>query len=174
LAEEVEQLVEGALGRGGEAHRRSYSGVPAAGEGCASAFDAAARGALAPSGTVRTLGWLLLLSLLGCAAPDEPPPKEPVRMHDHTPRHGGVVSMAGGVHVEVVAQPDGLVRVYLTDRRRRPLSPASASGSVVLSDDGPRLPLEPAEGRLEARGPRLPVGDVRIRVDLVHDRRTVD
>jgi len=140
----------------------------------AAAFDAAARGGVAPGGTVRMLGWLLLLSVFGCAAPDEPPPAEPARMHDHTPRHGGVVSMAGGVHVELVARPDGHVRVYLTDRRRRPLAPESASGSVVLSDDGLRLPLVPAEGRLEARGPGLPVGDVRMRLDLVHDGRRVD
>jgi WD40 repeat protein len=95
-------------------------------------------------------------------------------MHDHTPRHGGVVSMAGGVHFEVVAQPDGRVRVYLTDRRRRPLAPEGASGAVVLADDGARLPLVAVEDRLEAQGPALPVGDVRIRLDLVHDRRTVD
>ena len=75
---------------------------------------------------MRTLGSLLLLSVLGCAAPDEPPPPEPVRMHDHTPKHGGAVSMAGGVHFEVVADPDGRVRVYVSDRRRRPLAPESA------------------------------------------------
>jgi hypothetical protein len=44
----------------------------------------------------------------------------------------------------------------------------------VLAHDARRLPLVPSEDRLEARGPELPVGDVRVRLELVHDRRTID
>src|SRR5206468_13053869 len=49
-------------------------------------------------------------------------------VHDHTPHHGGVVGMAGDPHPEARAAPDGRVRVYLTDLRRRPLPAASTTG----------------------------------------------
>ena len=129
------------------------------------------------SATLRMMGLLVVTSILGCAPADEPPPPtRPVRMHDHSPHHGGVVSMAGGVHVEVAAQPDGQVRVYLSDLRRRPLAPDAASGSVVLAlaDDQLTLPLTHTGEGLEARGPVLPVGDLRLRLELVHERRALD
>ena len=42
-------------------------------------------------------------------------------LHDHTPHHGGIVAMAGMLHLEAKASPDGLVQLYLTDVWRRPL-----------------------------------------------------
>src|SRR5436189_288265 len=54
-------------------------------------------------------------------------------VHDHTPHHGGVVGMAGDLHLEALAAPDGRVRVYLTDFWRRPLPAASATGTGALA-----------------------------------------
>jgi hypothetical protein len=97
-------------------------------------------------------------------------------MHDHTPHHGGVVRMDGDLHVETAAAPDGRVRVYLSDLRRRPLPVRGVTGSVtVLRPDGSlELPLRPGDDALEASGPPLAVGDVRVRVALVHAGRTVE
>src|SRR5215470_15282568 len=36
-------------------------------------------------------------------------------MHDHAPRHGGLVAMVGAVHLETLATADGRVRVWVTD-----------------------------------------------------------
>jgi hypothetical protein len=72
---------------------------------------------------------------------------------DHRPQHGGVVSVLGSVHVEVVASPDGRVRVHLTDLWRRPLAVAGTTGTVRLDlPDGPRtLAFAEAGEALEAR-----------------------
>src|SRR5437762_8415707 len=89
-------------------------------------------------------------------------------VHDHTPHHGGVVGMAGDLHLEALAAPDGRVRVYLTDFWRRPLPAASATGTVTLElVDGDRtLPLAAAGDALEARGPALPGPEVTARFAL--------
>src|SRR5213594_1065931 len=83
-------------------------------------------------------------------------------VHDHTPHHGGVVGMAGDLHLEALAAPDGRVRVYLTDFWRRPLAPTSATGTVTLElADGDRaLPLAVAGDALEGSGPALDGADV--------------
>jgi hypothetical protein len=120
---------------------------------------------------------LVLAAVLGCGTPDGPPASEPpVRMHDHSPHHGGVVGMAGDLHAEVVAVPDGLVRVYLSDLRRRPLAPATASGSVVLTlpERKLTLPLAPGADALEARATVLPVGDLAVHVALVREQRPLE
>ena len=89
-------------------------------------------------------------------------------VHDHTPHHGGVVGMAGDLHLEALAAPDGRVRVYLTDFWRRPLPAASATGTVTLElADGDRtLPLAAAGDALEASGPALPGPEVTARFAL--------
>jgi len=76
-------------------------------------------------------------------------------VHDHTPHHGGVVGMAGDLHLEALAAPDGRVRVYLTDFWRRPLPAASATGTVTLElTDGDRaLPLALAGDALDEQVP---------------------
>src|SRR5437899_12813494 len=62
-------------------------------------------------------------------------------VHDHTPHHGGVVGMAGDLHLEALAAPDGRVRVYLTDFWRRPLPAASTTGPAPLQPPDGRRPL---------------------------------
>jgi Cu/Ag efflux protein CusF len=57
-------------------------------------------------------------------------------IHDHRPHHGGVVTMVGLRHVEIAAEPDGRVRVYLTDAWRRPLPLDDWQGEVVLDQPG--------------------------------------
>ena len=52
--------------------------------------------------------------------------------HDHTPHHGGVVTMVGLRHLEAVAVPDGRVRVYVSDVWRRPVALDGWSGTVTL------------------------------------------
>src|SRR5438876_10860603 len=76
-------------------------------------------------------------------------------IHDHTPHHGGVVTMVGMRHLEAVAARDGLVRVYLTDVWRKPLPLAGASGTVVLelADGRHEVPLVVVAEALEAHGP---------------------
>src|SRR5205809_7910519 len=62
-------------------------------------------------------------------------------VHDHTPHHGGVVGMAGDLHLEALAAPDGRVRVYLAVFSRRPLQAASSSGSAPLELPHPERAL---------------------------------
>ena len=77
--------------------------------------------------------------------------------HDHTPHYGGVVSMWGVIHIEVVGSPDGRVRVYVSDVWRRPLSAATWTGSVTLDlpAGSVTLPFVAHDEALEASGPAL-------------------
>ena len=83
-------------------------------------------------------------------------------VHDHTPHHGGVVGMAGDLHLEALAAPDGRVRVWLSDFWRRPLPATSATGTVTLelAQGDRRLPLAAAGDTLEANGPALDGSEV--------------
>src|ERR1043166_8774215 len=87
-------------------------------------------------------------------------------IHDHTPHHGGVVTMVGMRHLEAVAARDGLVRVYPTDVWRAPLPLAGAGGTVMLdlADGRHELPLVAAGDALEAHGPPLPGREVHAHV----------
>lgn len=78
-------------------------------------------------------------------------------IHDHTPHHGGVVTMIGLRHLEATASPDGRVRVYLTDAWRRPLSPEGWKGTATIDYPAGRqaIPLDPAADALEGLGPPL-------------------
>ncbi len=89
-------------------------------------------------------------------------------IHDHTPHHGGVVTMVGLLHVEAVAAPSGQVRIYLSDVWRQPLPAASATGEVTLDlPDGRRSFALAANGdALEAAGPRPAGSTVRAQVRL--------
>jgi Cu/Ag efflux protein CusF len=88
-------------------------------------------------------------------------------IHDHSPHHGGVVTMVGMLHLEATAAPDGHVRVYLSDVWRKPLSPEGWHGTAVLDlPDGRRRIALRAEGDAVAgRGGPL-AGDV-VRTHLV-------
>jgi hypothetical protein len=63
--------------------------------------------------------------------------------------HGGVLRMAGPLHLELVLEP-GRVKVYLTDHAFQPVSAAGATGSARVLLGGKRLdvPLKPAGGNL--------------------------
>jgi WD40 repeat protein len=90
------------------------------------------------------------------------------RVHDHTPHHGGIVSMVGMRHVEALAVPAGRVRVYLTDLWRQPLPLDHVHGivSIRLHDGWEAAPLSVAGDALEAVGPALTGRDVNAHVDL--------
>jgi hypothetical protein len=100
----------------------------------------------------------LLLALSGCqSGSDAPPARPPGAVHDHTPRHGGVVAMVGMIHLEALATPDGRVRLYLTDLYRQPLPLDAIEGAVTLRlrDRAPTLALTRGAEALEAQGPPL-------------------
>jgi hypothetical protein len=93
-----------------------------------------------------------------------------VMVHDHAPRHGGVVGMSGTRHVEIVLSRD-TVRVYLSDLHRTPLALASTSGTVTLRDAA--APGTPRTVKLARRGdaleaplPKLAGATVDARVEL--------
>lgn len=71
------------------------------------------------------------------------PGAESARAHGKA-SHGGQVLMVGQRHVELVATPDGVLSVWLTDRVQGPL-PAPSGASVVLTSgaDVVTLPLAP-------------------------------
>jgi hypothetical protein len=67
---------------------------------------------------------------------------------DHEPRHGGQLGMVGDHHVELVRTP-GRIAVFVSDARRRPVTPLA--GSVVV--DGVRaIPLVWRDHRLAGAG----------------------
>ena len=78
-----------------------------------------------------------LCLLLFCSCSSEPPakrsPTPAQQAHgDHSPHHGGMVLMHGDLHFEVLLDPDGRHRVYLTDAVRNEL-PASAASEVTVN-----------------------------------------
>jgi hypothetical protein len=89
---------------------------------------------------------------------------------DHEPRHGGVVTMQGDLHVELVVAPSGGVYLYPSDALRRPIPPSEASGTITIERPGETitLPLRPEPtGSLAVAGP-LPArpATYRYRVSL--------
>lgn len=93
-----------------------------------------------------------------------------VMVHDHAPRHGGVVGMSGTRHVEVVLAGD-VVRIYLSDLHRAPLALHGVAGTVVLRDAA--APQTPRTVKLTRRGdvleaplPELAGPTVDARIDL--------
>lgn len=83
--------------------------------------------------------------------------RAPPKPHaDHEPRHGGVVTMSGELHVEVVVSPSGGVFLYASDAVRKPIPPAECKGSVRVERPGLKttLQLHPERsGALTAAGP---------------------
>jgi hypothetical protein len=97
-------------------------------------------------------------------------------IHDHTPHHGGVVAMAGMLHLEAKAAPDGRVRLYLTDVWRRPLPLDDVRGTVTLDlPQGERsLPLGVGAEALEAQGPPLTQASVNAAFALQREEQIVE
>lgn len=94
-------------------------------------------------------------------------PPDEVLVHDHAPRHGGVVGMAGTRHVEVVLARDQL-RVYPSDLHRMPLVLDHISGTVLVRDgqiEHRRTLARQGEG-LVAQLPKLRGPAVDVRVEL--------
>ncbi len=56
--------------------------------------------------------------------------------HEHSPHQGGAVAMAGDLHLEAVALRTGEVRVFLSDRFRKPLSAAGRKGQIEVRQTG--------------------------------------
>jgi hypothetical protein len=80
---------------------------------------------------------------------------------DHDPRHGGILTMEGDYHVEIVVTPDGRVDLWVSDATRTPIAPADVTGSLEVRAPGGKgptsaLPLagDAARGTVTARGPR--------------------
>lgn len=96
--------------------------------------------------------------------------------HEHTPHHGGVVTMVGMIHLEAVAEPQGRVRLYVTDVWRRPLPLEQISGSVTLDVPGGKqtLALTAAEGALVASGPALHQSHVNAQFELTVNGQSVE
>lgn len=97
-------------------------------------------------------------------------------LHDHTPHHGGVVAMAGMLHLEATAAADGRVQLYLTDVWRRPLPLDDVRGSVMLDlPEGKReLALAAVDGVLTAQGPPLNRPALNATFALRHAERDVE
>ena len=78
-------------------------------------------------------------------------------IHDHTPHHGGIVGMAGMIHLEAKATADGRVQLYLTDLWRRPLPLDDVGGTVTLDLPAGKqaLSLAVVGDALAATGPPL-------------------
>lgn len=75
---------------------------------------------------------------------------------DHDPRHGGVVTMIGDNHVEIVVKPSGMILLYPSDAVRRPIPLKDVRGTVRLERPGLKQTLvvvgDPS-GALIANGP---------------------
>ena len=101
-----------------------------------------------------------------CAHPaSSPTPGELV--HDHTPRHGGVVGMSGSRHVEALALRSGALRFWLSDLTRKPLALDGVQGSALLRTDGAerRIELVARDGALEAHSAPLEGATVEVRLE---------
>lgn len=104
------------------------------------------------------------------ASPPAPHVADEVLVHDHAPRHGGVVGMAGQSHVEIVLAGN-VLRVYLSDLHRAPLSLNGVTGEVVLRNpndpsSSTTLRLNRGGDALEAPLPTLDGPTVDVRVEL--------
>ncbi|MGH7790608.1 MAG: WD40 repeat domain-containing protein, partial [Candidatus Binatia bacterium] len=90
-------------------------------------------------------------------------------IHDHTPHHGGVVSMQGMIHLEAIAQADGRLRLYLTDLWRRPLPLDAVQGTATIDVPAGKRVVALARGpsALEANGPPLTQASVDVAFNLL-------
>jgi hypothetical protein len=78
---------------------------------------------------------------------------------DHGSRHGGVVTMEGDNHVEIVVAADGTVDLYVTDAVRKSIPLKDVSGSITIESVEKKekqtlaLAEDAGKGSLSAKGP---------------------
>lgn len=113
----------------------------------------------------------VLLLASACIANEE-------RVHDHTSRHGGVVAMSGSYHVEALVQRDGLLRFWVTDFARAPVSLDGVRARAVVKRPAgapDEVPLTLRDGALEARTSPLPdQTDAEVRFEATLPDRSDD
>ncbi|MCW5891993.1 MAG: hypothetical protein KIT14_15825 [bacterium] len=112
---------------------------------------------------------LAAVILVACGGEPSTPTGRP-GLQDHGPHHGGVVFAGPRVVLETTAQPDGRVRVWITDEWRQPVSLQDLHGSVTFvgAPESPTVPLAVRGEVLEAQGPTL-TGDT-IGLEIAVDR----
>ena len=88
------------------------------------------------------------------------PMNDPKAHTDHDGRHGGVLTMEGDYHVEIVVAADGSIDLFVSDAVRGAIPPSEIKGSVTLEGDQSTkaktvLTLAPgaSKGALSAKGP---------------------
>jgi hypothetical protein len=88
------------------------------------------------------------------AMPSASAPSSPLQPHaDHEPRHGGLVTMTGDNHVEIVVRRDGAVQLFISNAVRAPIDPREVSGLVRLERTHQSVALAPdAAGALAGLG----------------------
>jgi len=114
-------------------------------------------------------GKLVVVRMAVTAPPEVKTPEGSVPgLHDHSPRHGGVVGMSGQLHLEALARADGTLLVYLTDYNRAPRTLDDVSGKVTLElPAGDReLALRATTDALEAKGEPVTDAEVNAHVEL--------
>ncbi len=84
-------------------------------------------------------------------------PTRPRAHMDHDPRHGGMLLMSGDQHVEIVVEPTGDVRVFVSDAFRAEMNPTEVTGVAVRrGPDGTtsriELHADAASGAVVGRG----------------------
>lgn len=110
-----------------------------------------AKTASAPAGTAHQHG--------GDHAHNAPPGASAAAHADHGARHGGVVTMEGDNHVEIVVAADGAIDLYLTDAVRKSIPLKDVSGSITIESVEKKekqtlaLAEDAAKGSLSAKGP---------------------
>ena len=78
---------------------------------------------------------------------------------DHDARHGGVLTMEGDGHIEIVVSPEGAVDLYASDGFRQPIAPKDVTGTVTLASKATKekqvlkLTEDAGKGALSAKGP---------------------
>ena len=78
---------------------------------------------------------------------------------DHEARHGGVLTMEGDGHVEIVVSSEGAVDLYVSDASRHPIAPKDVTGTVTLASKTRKekqtlkLAEDSSKGSLSAKGP---------------------
>ncbi|MEJ7732877.1 MAG: cupredoxin domain-containing protein [Polyangiaceae bacterium] len=101
------------------------------------------------------------------AGPTSEPSKQPIDASvtaahaDHDPRHGGVLTMEGDYHVEIVVAADGRITLWVSDAVRDPVPVAELGGFVEVrtggakaAGDAQRLTLSgEGQGTLVTKGP---------------------